>query len=313
MSTTTRRVSVRSSSATRVPVLEVLLVGLLRPGAAPRASRRPGSCRRRGRAGGTTAPWPGRSSAARTGRPTRPGWATVSMPSAASLRGLAADPPQRVGRPVPHHLEPVLRGPATPRAACRSRSRSWPALGVADPDRGVQAVARAPGRGRARRSPRITEVLGPSLPGRQERLVPPEDLDHDRHAAPLQRPERVHHLGRGGVVRRGRPAGTPRRTRGPRSAAASRTRPRTPGLRTTPSPPRHARSGRPGRRPPPSPAAGRRSTSTAAMNWSRSTCSTQDCLGGPCPPSAHGAHRSALIAGAAATRRWTRSGRARSA
>ena len=94
-----------------------------------------------------------------------------------------------------------------------------------------------------------------------------------------KRAQGLHHLRRRRVVRRRRRrAGTPRPgTCGPPSAAACRTRRRTRGPRRTPSTPRPRSVGSP--RPPTTtgrPASsGRRSTSTAAMNWSRSTCSTQ--------------------------------------
>ena len=65
----------------------------------------------------------------------------------ASCAVLRADPPQRVGRPLPHHLEPVVAGqlPGAARLA-EVGGDLGPQLVVADPDRAVQ-----PGRAPARR------------------------------------------------------------------------------------------------------------------------------------------------------------------
>ena len=114
-----------------------------------------------------------------------------------------------------------------------------------------------------------------------ERLVPAEHLDHgavvraQRPPSPAPRPPR-----RPGS----RPAGTPRRgSASPRSAAPCRSGCRRHAPRRRPSRRRPRSVGSP--RPPTTtgrPASsGRRSTSTAARNWSMSTCSTQRAM----PPS----------------------------
>ena len=198
----------------------------------------------------------GPSSAASTRASEAASWSTVSMPSAASfLRSCRRSPTApSVGR-VPHHLDPVVRrSAARRRAACRSRSRSWPAACCrrCRPSSAAGSPP-APRRGSAAANSRGSPRSPWPAPGRQERLVPAEHLEHHRHAAPLERPQRRHHLGRGGVVRRAvdrqehRVRALARRP----PAAACRSRRRTPGPRTTPSTPRRARSGRRGRRPRP--------------------------------------------------------------
>ena len=310
MSSTTRAVRARTSSAIRVPVLEVGLVGLLAP-VRPRHPRR-----RVDRAGVHAAaepvvPRPHRRPELRGQHPgvgRRPAGARCrcrARPAACAI--LRADPPQRVGRPLAHHLEPGLVGRAGRRPARLAELGRdlGPQLVVADADRAVQ-----PGRGQHLGA----DLLGERRAGRparrapsprpEERLVPAEHLDHHRHAAPLQRRAACHHLRRGRVVRRpvDRQEHRVRALARAPPAAASRSRRRTPGPRTTPWRPRPRSVGSP--RPPTTtgrPASsGRRSTSTAAMNWSRSTCSTH----------ARGPVRRghSLIAAAAAARRWTRAG-----
>ena len=169
--------------------------------------------------------------------------------------GLAADPPQRVGRagpPSPSN-QVVVGEPADARAACRSRWRSWPAAccrrcrpssaaGSPPAPRRGSCSANSPGR-------RVAVALARP----EERLVPAEHLDHHRHAAPLEDAQRVHHLGRRRVVGRrvdrqehrvralaGR---DPQRHAGADAELA--------GLVRRGRRPRRARSGRRGRRPRP--------------------------------------------------------------
>ena len=157
--------------------------------AAPTASRRPGWCRRRGRAGGTTAPSSDRARAAST-RASECGELAhgVDAERRELLRGLGADPPQRVGGPVAHHLEPVLLGqPAGPARLAEVGGDLGPQLVVADPDRAVQP-------GRASTAARISSA------------------------------KRAGRRGRRGPAR---PRGTPRPSRAPRAPPARRPTPAT--------------------------------------------------------------------------------------
>ena len=209
-----------------------------------------------------------------------------------------ADAPQRVGRPVAHHLEPVLAGEPEHAARLAELGRDLgPHLGVADADRAVQPGRREhrrlhrrgpppPGRrSRRRRTPRPSRAPRPRRPGRAQRR-------HHLAPTPRRRPDR-------------RPAGTPRPgIAARRSAAASRSGRRssrasydavetTAALGRVAAPP--TTTGSPA-------SSGRRSTSTAAMNWSRSTCSTQCCGIRPFWPDAPTPAR--LSGVAAPCRRW---------
>ena len=76
-------------------------------------------------------------------------------------------------------------------------------LVVADADRAVQPRPLQHRRPHGRRHlPRVAEVAVP-LARAEERLVPAEHLEHHGDAAPLQRPDRRHHLRRRGEVVRG--------------------------------------------------------------------------------------------------------------
>ena len=217
-------------------------------------------------------------------RRRRASCATVSMPSAASFFAvLRADPPQRVGGPLPHHLEPVRRRSAgRRRAACRSRWRSWPAACCRRCRPSSAAGSpRAPRRGSPSANSRGSPRSPWPGPGPRNASSQPSTSSTHRHAAPLQRPQRRHHLAP--TPRRTpdrRPAGTPRRgscaaaTRSgipeptPNSRAAYDAVDTTPRSVGSPRPP--TTTGSPS-------SSGWRSISTAAMNWSRSTCSTHCC------------------------------------
>ena len=159
------------------------------------------------------------------------------------LRDRVADPPQRLGRPVAHHLQPgVARSAGRHPVACRGRWRSW----------------RAPWCRRSRSSSAAGSPPAPPpavparrRPGRRsrahERLVPAEHLDHGAavcvRSVPSRPPTPPRRPG-------SRPAGRPRRgSASPRSAVPCPTGCRTPALRRTPWRQPPARWGHPGRRP----------------------------------------------------------------
>ena len=191
-----------------VPVLEVVLVGLL-------AAVRPRHPRRRvDRAGvhaaaepvvprphrraelGGEHPGVGRG---RAGRRCR----CRARPAACAV--LRADPPQRrrsAARPSPRTSS--RRSAGRPRAACRSRWRSWRAACCRRCRPSSAARSRpAPRRGSARRTPagRPSGAVRPR-PAARNASSQPSTSTHHRHAAPLEAAQRLHHLRRGRVVGR---------------------------------------------------------------------------------------------------------------
>ena len=282
MSATTRRVSARTSLGDPVPVLEVALEGLL-AAVRPRHPRRRvdrAGVRRRGRAGGTTAPSSGRAPRRAPARRTRPaGRPCRCRAPPASCAVLRADPPQRrrsAGRPSPRTSSPSVSR-QTPRGLPKSVAILARSLLSPMPTEQCSPVAASTRRGRARRAPPGRPGRRAPRPAARNASSQPSTSTHHRHAAPLQRAQRVHHRRRGLVV----------------GLAVDRQEHRVRALARR-HPQRHARAdavlaGLVRRRrhhaalgrvaaPPTttgSPASsGRRSTSTAAMNWSRSTCST---------------------------------------
>ena len=202
------------------------------------------------------------------------------MPSAASFfAGLGADPPQRVGRPLPHHLEPVVPGQLPDAARLAEVGRDLGAqLVVADPDRAVQ-----PGRGQhlgldpLGEVARVAEVAvararppGTPRPSRAPRAPPGRRPTPATAASPSPRAEASSYAGpstgrntASGHLRSATRSGMPEPT--PNSRAAYDAVDTTPRSVGSPRPP--TTTGSPA-------SSGWRRISTAAMNWSRSTCST---------------------------------------
>ena len=185
------------------------------------------------------------------------------------LRRLGADAPQRVGRPAPstsNQVADVSRNtPAgLPNPVAILACSLFSPIPTVQSSCGLRPYA-------ARQRPR--ERLG--IVGTRRRRTPRPSRAPPRprrttaaRPSPSPRPPR-------------RPPGPPAGTRRPAaagrpSAAAARSARRAPWPRRTRCSPRRAWSGR--RHRPPRPgrprSSGCRSTSTAAMNWSRSTCST---------------------------------------
>ena len=198
-------------------------------------------------------------------------------PSSASRRAVRSPMPQIAvtGRsPMRRPSRSARVEPGDAAGLGEAGGRLGLSLRLADADR-----ARQPGR---REDPRLIDAAsasGSSVARADERLVPAPHLDDHR-----ERPQRGHHLAP--TPRRrpaGRTAGTRRRgTARAAVAAACPSARRTPGPRTTPWP-RPAGAGRGLPSPPTTtgrPASsGRRSTSTAARNWSRSTWRIQSRAG----------------------------------
>ena len=118
---------------------------------------------------------------ARLGR-RRPARARSAMPSRPAGCAVFCRSPRARRGPVPHHLEPVLRGqPERCRAACRSRWRSWPAACCrrSRPSSAARSPpARPPGSGGATPPGRRSRRRGRPRPSRAPR--PPR---RDRRAS----------------------------------------------------------------------------------------------------------------------------------
>ena len=217
-------------------------------------------------------PMRGPNARARASWSARARSSTVRTPSSARRAAVRSPTPQMAvtGRAPIVGIHSARLRRATPRGLAAPGGGLRQQAGLADADRAVQPGALEHGR-----LHRAGQRLGIVGLGTDERLVPPPHLDDDR-----ERTQRGHHLRRRGVV-----GGVVGRQEHGRRAPSER-------LRSAPSPsarrgrgPRRRRWPPPGagdggcrrhrRRPAGRPAPGRRSTSTAARNWSRSTCRIQ--------------------------------------